>query len=479
MRRHLMIVTAAAVVAASVISFRGAYEADLFWHLAQGREVASGHLVRTNLFSYVAPDYPQPYTGWLFDLGLYGLWTAWGATAVQAAQAILIALALVACAGAATTGSSGAASLMVSVLIWLTIEPRAIPRPHVFSFAALAGCVWLIEQAIARKSSRPLLWAIPLVVVWSNVHVESVFGVALLGIFAGGEWLRPSSLARGEALRAVGIAALALAATLITPYGAGILRYLYENTAVPSLINIAELQPPYLPNYRGFFAFAALAGMVAALRWRSIALWELAALMVFGVLGFRYLRLTPMAAIATAAITARGIDAVFARGLDRRAAVITTVAAGVLLSRVPATALVSQLNIRADALTPQAFFSEAAMQYARDHAMAGPVYVSNNIGGFVEWSLYPSARVFQDSRLQAYPRQHFQQMLDAWGSPARWAAMVAGVDWAVLSRPRDNELSGTSRFSTAEWAVVFRDEAIDIVVRKTGAYGQLATAPAR
>jgi hypothetical protein len=57
--------------------------------------------------------------------------------------------------------------------------------------------------------------------------------------------------------------------------------------------------------------------------------------------------------------------------------------------------------------------------------------------------------------------------------------MVAGVDWAVLSRPRDNELSGTSRFSTEEWTVVFRDAAIDIVVRRTGAYGRLANAPAR
>ena len=48
--------------------------------------------------------------------------------------------------------------------------------------------------------------------------------------------------------------------------------------------------------------------------------------------------------------------------------------------------------------------------------------------------------------------------------------MVSGVDWAVLSRPRDNELSGTSRFPASEWAVVFRDQAIDIVVRRTGAY---------
>ena len=70
------------------------YDPDLWWHLAQGREAAGGHLVRTNLFSFVYPDYPQPYTSWLFDLGTYLLWTRGGAAAVQAAQAFLIAATL-------------------------------------------------------------------------------------------------------------------------------------------------------------------------------------------------------------------------------------------------------------------------------------------------------------------------------------------------------------------------------------------------
>jgi hypothetical protein len=358
-------------------------------------------------------------------------------------------------------------------MVWVTIEPRAIPRPHVFSFAAIAVCLWLIERAGADRSAKPLLWAIPLIVVWSNVHVESVFGVALIGLFAAAEWLQPSSLPRGEATRAIGIAALAGAATIVNPYGTGILQYLYENTAVPSLINIAELQAPYLPNYRGFFALGALTIAVTALRARTVAFWEWMILIAFGILGLRYLRFTPMAAIATATIAARGIDALVARGLDGRAAVVTTLLAAVFLSRVPLQAMVRQIDASSTALTPPGFFSEPAMQFAREKKLSGPVYVSNNIGGFVEWSLYPDARVFQDSRLQAYPREHFQRMLNAWRSQPEWDAMVKDVDWAILSRPRDNELSGTSRFLLSDWKVVYRDQAIDIVVRRTGKYNYL------
>lgn len=470
---------ATAIAAAVPISFRSVYEADLFWHLAQGREAASGHIVRTNLFSYTAPDYPQPYTGWLFDLGAYWAWQWGGAAALQAVQAAVIALTLVLIAGAAAVRSSTAAAAVVAIFAWLVIEPRAIPRPHVFSFAALAACAWLIERAGRSGSSRPLWWALPIVIVWSNVHVESVFGVALLGMFAAGEWIRPSALDRRQSARATLIAAACALAMMVSPYGFGIIQYLYENSAVPSMLNIAELQPPYLPNYRSFFAYAALAGVLVAVRWRTLALWEALVLIGFGALGFRYLRFTPMAVIATASIAARGIDELLAKGLDRRAAVLVTVVAALFLMRTPVTSAASTIVIGGNAFTPIEFFSENAMRFAREHQLRGNVYVSNNLGGFVTYWLYPDARVFQDSRLQAYPPDHFRTMLSAWRSQEAWDAMVKDVDWAILSRPRDNELSGTSRFPNRDWTVVFQDQAITIVVRKTGAYGMTAAAPAQ
>src|SRR5262249_8461947 len=78
----------------ALLACRWTCEPDLFWHLAQGREIAAGHLVRTNIFSATFPDHPQPSTSWLFDLGTYALWQIGGATAVQTAQALLIALTL-------------------------------------------------------------------------------------------------------------------------------------------------------------------------------------------------------------------------------------------------------------------------------------------------------------------------------------------------------------------------------------------------
>jgi hypothetical protein len=79
--------------------------------------------------------------------------------------------------------------------------------------------------------------------------------------------------------------------------------------------------------------------------------------------------------------------------------------------------------------------------------------------------------VFQDTRFQAYPPEHFRRTIAASVSQAEWDRVVAGVDWAVVSAPRPNQLSGAGRFPLSEWRSVFHDDAVEIVVRRTGKFG--------
>jgi len=41
--------------------------------------------------------------------------------------------------------------------------------------------------------------------------------------------------------------------------------------------------------------------------------------------------------------------------------------------------------------------------------------------------------------------------------------------------PRPNQLAGTGRFPATEWASVYQDDAIEIVVKRKGRYGHLVT----
>ena len=137
---------------------------------------------------------------------------------------------------------------------------------------SIVATAYLVERARLHGSWRPLRWTPLLVALWANVHVECVFGVAVVGLLGAGELLRPASLPRRDAVMVTGIAIVSLLATALNPYGVGLLRYLYENASVPQIINIAELLPPYLPQYRAFFVWSILVGFALLLGRRSASL---------------------------------------------------------------------------------------------------------------------------------------------------------------------------------------------------------------
>jgi len=468
-----LVVAVSMAAASAVVGFRSVHAPDLGWHLAQGRENLSGRLVRTNVFSFTYPDYRQHYTSWLSDTTAYAAWRVGGDAALQALEAVTVAATLLFVYLACRAQSGALPSAAVLTLGFFVLEPRVIPRPHLTSFAGIAACSWLIECARARQSARPLLWAIPMSALWSNLHIECIFGVLQIGLFALSELVRPSALARRDAVRALAIAAGCAAALLVNPYGWGLFAYVYENASVPQILSIAELRPAYLPAYRAFFVYVAIAVLLLLSLPRRLTLSEALACLVFAALGFRYLRLTPLAFLATAPMLASRLTAWTARGLDGRALLATALAGAVFVSRVPLTTLAG--GVRIGGAHPDVVFSAQALAFARAEGLEGPVFNSHNLGGWLAWTMYPEVRVFQDSRLQAYPPEHFRAILEASRLQPAWDALVSGVDWAVLSVPRPNALSGAGRFPSATWATVYEDDAVEILVRRNGRYGNLAT----
>ena len=74
-----------------------------------------------------------------------------------------------------------------------------------------------------------------LIAVWANLHAEAVFGAAwllLMGVASG-----RSGMTRGAARIALAAGAAGLVATLVTPYGSGLWRYLVENALVPQALS--------------------------------------------------------------------------------------------------------------------------------------------------------------------------------------------------------------------------------------------------
>jgi hypothetical protein len=297
---------------------------------------------------------------------------------------------------------------------------------------------------VSRRSAGPLWWAVPLVALWSNFHVECLFGVVLLAVFAASELIWPRRLPRAEARSALMVTAAAAAATLANPYGWGLWPYLYENLSVQRVVAIAELLPPSWPAYRAFYAYLVLTALLLIARGRSLALSDAAVFLVFGVFGLLHLRETPLVLLVSAPFAAHGLTALTARGVDYRAIVVTAFCAGLALSRIPPPVLVRALTVGRTAVEPPQFFSRDAIDFATRSGLSGPVFNSVNLGGYLEWTMYPTARVFQDTRFQAYPPEHFRI-----GSSPEWTGR-----WC--RRPGRTSFQGRGGFRCRNGAASFR-----------------------
>ncbi len=452
-----------ALTVAAVFTFRPTYDPDLFWHLAQGRHDVQAGLVRTNVFSAVHANYPQHYTSWGFEVLLersyefgrsYEAGRSYGYLSVQLLQAALLLTAFLMLYAAARTKGSRAAALTVLLLALFVVEPRAMPRPYLISFIGFAFCSWWLNRKPSMVNGQwPMVIALA---VWSNFHSESLFGLVLVflsGKLHGSTW--PYMLRRWS---------LCALATLATPYGWGLWRYLYENTAVPSALRIAELEAPTLAAYPAFFAFLAVLAIALASMPRRLKVSEIAVAVFFAGLGLRYIRFMPMVVFATAPILADRIQAWIERGWDRRAVLATAMAIMVVTAPASPQRMLAAWRTGDAALAPKEYFSEAAIEFIRANDLKTPMFNSMNLGGYLDWKL--GGHTFIDSRLQAAPREFFVALTDASADADKWKSLVKDADWAVLSLARPSDISGVGKFNAPEWLPVFQDQAVEILARR-------------
>jgi hypothetical protein len=405
---------------------------------------------------------------------LYFVWKLAGAAGIQIGQALVISLTLALVFFACRYRAQLPLVLAIEALGLFLIEPRAVPRPHLISLTFMAACTLPVERARASRAATPLLWTIPLIALWSNTHAESLFGAAYVGMFAVGEFLRPTVLPRRQAWIALAIAAAATVANLANPYGTGLVRYLWEGANSPKIVDIAELHPAYLPTYAPFFTYLACGVFLLLWKWRKVALWEMLVFASFAYLGLSHVRFTSLFFCATAPIVSAYLAETRLKLAKGSVLVPATVLLGFLLSPFPFARRLEQLGVGANYLEPRDMLSPDAIAFIRASGLKGTVYNSNNLGGYLAWNLYPDVRIFQDGRFQGYPASFLADMHRDYQSQADWDRLVAGVDWAVLSRSRGGPLSGAGRFPQQQWAPVYMDQAFAILVRRSGKFGALA-----
>ncbi len=473
----------------ALLRFRLEGEADLGWHLAQGRLIAEGHWLRTNALAWSTPDEPWRDTSWLFD------WLAYLTT--RAFPDTWGPKLLVAGFTALTLGFLGLASLELSAQgAWvlpaftLVILPRATPRPHVCTWAAMAATLWLVLRAWRLERERPAdldtraragrlrLWT--LLPLWLGVqlHAGAFFAAALLGFFSLEAWLGSRDW------RALLPPALAPLCLIAGPDGVAPLVHLLRHWNLDDVLHIQEFQRwrPSLEPQLPFVALVALAGpLLQGLRERGrrapqpgdplsrrlpIAPAALfVSSLVFLALALRYLRCLYELAVVASPSAALLVEALSARTRPqtaRLAAVLVTVAAF-----IPQGIFSMFFSIQLTGAWDERRLSVRAARFLDAQQIDGPGFNSLADGGYLSW-VRPEARVFLDARIHAYPVSLWREVGEAEKSRPAFDRFLRerGALWALTARHR--ERMGGFRMLEGDpgWALVYWDDVNALYLRR-------------
>lgn len=425
-------------------------DGDLLWQRWLGEKIlhdgAIPRALGTETFS--APGAPWTPHEWLFSLALAAS-SDHGApwlVPLLCALAATVAIATVVLR-ARRRGVPGVVATAAPVLCVIATLQAFGVRAQVLGWAGLGLLLWLLE------CEGPWAWAaVPLTVVWANLHASVFLAPVVATVFA------LAALARERAWtpavrRSAGIAAACALATLATPLGAALPRYAVMLMVSPIRHSISEWQPVSIAN-ASFVAgalpllcIAVAFGVRASLRDRLL-------IGLFGVALFSAMRNVPVFALAVAPIALAALPRSAARRTHAAPAWLTLGAvtcAGALLAvlawRSPASVADPRPAIAARAVP------STARVFCEDFAWCSLFLAQGR------------ARVFLDGRCDPYPESVWRDYRDVLGGGARWAAILDARDVDAVLVRRDGALDGLLAERRPVWRALGEDRLSRLYVR--------------
>ncbi len=380
------------------------------------------------------------------------------------------------------------------------LRPFFYARPFLATWILALAWTWLLDR-LARGALEPLRWlviAVPLMLVWVNLHGGFLLGFILLGIFTLAQLWRVAAAAAGdergaEIKRLLWMAIggnLFLVASVANVYGLRLhlhfLRYLSSSELISGITEwrtpaFHEAQALPLLLWLGCAVFAWLAGprsLTPAERLLAVAML-LAALKARRNLAMFVMLTLPIVGVQLEALLASLADSggAFAgaarrfRRLSRWAAGNERARGGLLAAAAIALAIggaVTVAKIRPVELTAK--FPEPAARFIEAHPelLAGRMFNRYQWGGYLAWRLLPAHRVFIHGLQDHYGAGHYQtyrgvvDLIPGWD---RYLAQ-AGVEWVIFGR--NTPLTAALELHP-DWRRVYRDRGADIYVREAAA----------
>jgi hypothetical protein len=438
--------------------------ADSWLTLSVGREIVQHGLPHHDHLTVLAAGRNWTDQQWGAQVLFYGAHELGGLPLVVLINAVTVVGAFALAAAAARNLGAGPASVLAVFFPVILAEPGAwTVRAQVIALPLYVGLLWLLA-AQARRPSRRVYLAFPLLLVWANLHGSVALGAMLTMLFGALEVVRR----RGLSLRQIVLIVVIPLLVLATPYGP---------VATARYYHLLLIDPPFKPNQVTEWTWSNP-------DWDTLVFYVLAALaLVIVVRGHRRLTLFDLAtlvlAFAGAVQAIRGI-AWFAMACQ----VLLPVALGPLLEPRP-TPIARRINVWLAGSAAAVLLAAVVFDFARDRswylqhwperavaaaressADGSRVFATDKNADWMLWRI-PSlrGRIAYDVRFEIYSPETFNRLVRFRGERGPdWKSLADGYRTLVLES--DIKPSGVGVFRAEPGArVLYRDKLVTVIRR--------------
>ena len=189
---------------------------DSWLNLMAGREVFENGLPSHDELTVYGLGATWTDQQWLAQLFMYGAYSLGGHALLTIATCVFVVSAFGIATAAARSFGAGPRAIWVMFLPVLVAAPWGWSiRAQMLALPLFTGLLWLLASE-ARRPTRRIWLALPLLVVWANIHGSVALGALLVMLLCAYELVRSRG---GSWMRSVPLFVLAPLAVLATPYG--------------------------------------------------------------------------------------------------------------------------------------------------------------------------------------------------------------------------------------------------------------------
>lgn len=467
---------------------------DIWWHIRVGDWIAANKEVpRTGIFSQHIERGWVAYS-WGFDLlvsGIHALWGLPGIVGLLICFQVLISLIFL-LAMRRVAGAGWWPLVIASAAIYaFYLNPL---RPGLFTLLFFTVELLIIFEAERRNNDRMLFWMAPLFMLWANTHLQFVYGVMVLVLYAACR-VYGADPRRESATTMAAIVASSVIGSCIGPNGPLPYKVAFEYaTQLGHYQVIQELGPLSFRRPEHFVQLLLLMAACFAVgrRWtdaerpafapgasarQAIDPFRTLLLVMTAVVSFRAMRDSWFVSMASAFVVAeasRGFGAGHQRIDDNQSTMDDrqwTIRPSVQYALAAMIALMASfemakrygLSTRELAAIVDRIYPLQATEYVKTAGLKGPMYNDFNWGGFLMYRL-PEIPVSMDPRADLYGPELFARSLATANAAPSWQADpdLARANLVLIPHryPLAAALSADPRFR-----VVYRDHVGVVFVR--------------